>query len=163
MGEWEILKVSLHSWQRDVNPVILWRTPPPSSLYCLPPFFKIWSPPPPLSCHLQLPLLLLLSYFFGWMAHLIWCATLLNDNMDLYMSSLSTLVPEGPWYVFYTTRHQVCWGLTHNMVFYWYSNLISYTHTSTKTAHSGASGFTHTYSYIFAPVVMCSQQLPLLH
>ena len=41
------------------------------------------------------------------------------------MLSLGTLVPERPCYVFYATRHQVYWGLTHNVVFRWYSDLTS--------------------------------------
>ena len=31
----------------------------------------------------------------GWSRH-VWFAILLNDAMDLHMSSLGTLVPEGP-------------------------------------------------------------------
>ena len=84
--------------------------------------------------------------------------------MDLQMSSLSTLVPEGPWCVFYLTRCQVYQGLANNMVFYWYSDLISpHTNTQTHTVHSGASRQTDPYKYIFITPVMCSQQLPLLH
>ena len=73
--------------------------------------------------------------------------------MDLHMSSLSTLVPEGCCCVFYASKCQVYWGLTHNMDFtgtlIWY-----HTHATTKTdtAHSG-----------FSPPVKCLQQLPLLH
>ena len=37
--------------------------------------------------------------------------------IDLHMSSLRTLVPEGLGYVFYATRCQVFYGLTHNGVF----------------------------------------------
>ena len=96
-----------------------------------------------------------------WSRH-IWCAILLNDNTDLHMSSLGTLVPEGPWCVFYVTRRQVYWGLTHNVVFtgtlIWY-----HTHKHTHKAHSGASRLTHPYKYLFTPPVMCWQQLPLLH
>ena len=54
---------------------------------------------------------------------LMWCAILLNDNMDLHMSSLGTLVPEGPWYVFYAARCQVYGGLIYNVVFYWYPDI----------------------------------------
>ena len=84
--------------------------------------------------------------------------------MDLVrMSSLGALVPEGPWYVFYTTRYQVYWGLTCNVVFYWYSDLILHTHTHTHTntcrAHSGASRLTHPCKYKFTPPVMCSSYL----
>ena len=57
---------------------------------------------------------------------------LLNNIMNLHMSSLGTLVPEVPWWVFYTTRHQVYWCLTHNVAFCWYSDLISHTRTNTQ-------------------------------
>ena len=56
-----------------------------------------------------------------------------NDNIDLHMPNLGTLVPEGPWCVFYATRIQVYWGLTHNVVCYWCSDLISHTQTHTDT------------------------------
>ena len=60
-----------------------------------------------------------------------WCAVLLSI-MDLCMSSLGTLVPEGPWGVFYATRCQVYWGLTHSVVLLlilWFD----ITHTNTHT------------------------------
>ena len=90
-GGWEIFKVSLPSWQRDAKPV-LYEDPP------------ILSPPPPhTSLSLQTPTPTVLSVVLflwqnGW-SHHIWCAILLNDNMDLHMFSLGTLVPEGSWYV----------------------------------------------------------------
>ena len=117
-------------------------------------------------------------------------AILLNDKMDLHvmyymmiytyhglyiMWSLGNLVPEWPWCVFYATRCQVYWGLTHNLVFYWYSDLIlhkhkhtnthtyTHTHTHTQRACSGASRLTHPYKHIFTPSVLFSQQLTLLH
>ena len=95
----------------------------------------------------------------------IWCAILLNDIMDLHMSSF------GSWCVFYATRRQVCWGLTHNVVFCWYSNLISHTQTHTHTnthththTHTckdtqythGASRLTHPHKYIFIQPAICS-------
>ena len=162
MGGWAIFKVSLHSWQRDANPPIFWR--PPYIAY--PPFFQILyipfppnslSPPTPTPTGLSVVLFLWIN---GWSSH-VWCAILLNYNMDLHMSGLCTLVPEGPWCVFYVTRRQVYWGLTHVVVFYWYSDLIS--RTQTHTAHSGASRLTHSYKYIFTPPAICSQQLPLLN
>ena len=70
----------------------------------------------------------------------IWCATLLHDNMDLHMQSLGTLLPEGPWcvfYAFYATRHQAYWGLAHNVIFYWYSDLISHTCKHTHSTRRG--------------------------
>ena len=128
MGGWGIFKVSLHSWQRGTNSPILWRP----LLYCLPtlPSFQILSKPTP-SPHFPVasnPTLTVLSVILflwlkGWSRH-IRCATLLNDNMDLHMSSLGTLVPRTrrtliPQCVFYATRRQIYWGLTHNVVFYW--------------------------------------------
>ena len=62
-------------------------------------------------------------------------AILLNDNMDLHMLSLGTLVSEGQWCMFYATRHQVYRGLTH-MFFYWYSN-ITYTHANSHSTLRG--------------------------
>ena len=59
----------------------------------------------------------------------------LNDDMDLHMSSLGTLVPEGPWCVFYVTR------LKSDTMWFFTVTLIS--HTQTNTVHSGASRLTH--------------------
>ena len=74
----------------------------------------------------------------GWWCH-IWCAVLLNDNMDLHMSSLGTIVPEGPWCVFYATGHQIYVGLTCNVFFtgtlIWY-HMTNTTHTHAHTQHT---------------------------
>ena len=123
MGGWEI-----YSWERGANPVILWKpsilsttllvqilsTPLPTSL----------SPPTPTPNALSVVIFLRRNRW-SWY---IWCTFLLNYNMDLHMSRLGTLVPEGPWYWVYATRHQFYWGLTHTF-FYWYSDLISHTKT----------------------------------
>ena len=140
-----------------------------------------WVPPPPLfeilsNHHPALPQfpvspthtrtvlsVLLFLFLNGWSGH-IWCAISLNDNMDLHISSLGTLVPEGPWCVFYATRCQVYWDLKNNVVFT--GTLIGYhTHknTQTHTTRSEASRLTHPWKYTLTPPVMCSQQLPLLH
>ena len=121
------------------NPVILWRPPPhPNIAYPHTPFSNFvhtpptptsLSPPPPAPTVFSVAMFLWLN---GWSRH-IWCAILLNDNMDLYMSSLGTLVPEGPWCVFHETRRQVYWSLTHSVVFYWYSDLISIAHNTQHT------------------------------
>ena len=103
---------------------------------------------------------MLFLWLNGWSRH-ISCAILLNDNMGVHISSLGILVPERSWCVSFAIRCQIYWGLTHNVVFYWYPDLIS--HTQAHTAHSGASRLTHPYKYMFAPSVVCSQQLPLLH
>ena len=83
------------------------------------------------------------------------------------MLSLGTLVPEAPWCVFYATSCQVYRGLTHTAysgdtllvtgTVTWYQ-----THTQTHT-DPGAGRLTHLYNYILTPLVMCSQQLLLLH
>ena len=79
IGGWEIFRVSLHSWQRGANPQFY------KDLPILPtPHLQ---PPPPLFS------VVLFLWLPGWSRH-IWCAILLNGNMDLLMSSLGTLVPE---------------------------------------------------------------------
>ena len=111
-------------------------------------------------------LFLVLSLWLDVWSHHNWWTILLKVIMNLQMSSLGTLAPEAPWYVFYAKRCHVYlsnWGLTHNAVICWYSDLISHTHTQTHTAHSGASRLTHPYKYIFAPTVMCSQQQGLTY
>ena len=123
------------------------------------------SPPNPTTTALSVVIFLWLN---GWSCH-IWCAILLNDNMDLHMSNLCTnLLPERPWCMFYATRHQIYRDLTHNVVFYWYSDLIWHTHTHTHTrTHTHTKTHKHTLThpnkYIFTPSATCSQQLPLPH
>ena len=114
---------------RGVHTSLFYEDPP-----ILPtPIFQILSSHalPPLFC----PTLTALSFvFFGWMGdRATFGVILLNDIIDLYMLSLGTLVTEGPWFVFYATRHQVYLGLTHNVFFCWYSDLISHTYTQTQT------------------------------
>ena len=82
-------------------------------------------PPTSLSSQTPTPIVFSVALFIWlneWSGH-IWCAILCNDKMDLHMSSLHTLVPKGPWCVFYATRCQVFWGLTHEIC---YSDLISH-------------------------------------
>ena len=86
-------------------------------LHCLPLFFKFCQNPAPPPCHLQslTLLLILLSCFFDWMDH---CATF--DVLFYLMISYQWMCISGalgPWYVFYATRHQVYWGLTHDLAF----------------------------------------------
>ena len=110
----------------------------------------------PLLCHLQPPpaLPILFSCFFSWMGDDSRCdAILLNDNMDLYMLSLGTIVPEGPWCVFYATRHEVYWGLIYNMVFYWYPDLISHK----RTQHTQRPVYQHTHINIYLHYLLCAQ------
>ena len=109
----------------------------------------------------------LLHWLKGWWCH-IWCPILLNDIMDLQMCNCGTLLPEGPWCAVHATRHQLYWGLIHNVIFCLYSDLISHTHAHARTrarAHTHttqASIITHSYKCIITPPVMCSQQLSLL-
>ena len=91
----------------------------------------------------------LFHWLNGWSRH-IWYAILLNDNMDLQISSLGTLVPKGPWCVFYATRRQVYWGLTHMFftgTLIWY---YTHTHTHTHTTHTHTTHtHTHTHTHIY--------------
>ena len=73
----------------------------------------------------------------------------INDNIDLHMSRLGNLVPEGPWCVFYATRCQVYWSLTHNVAFYCYSDLISHTLKHKHTHHIQGSVDWHTHINIY--------------
>ena len=166
---WKVFCVfSLHSWQRGPNPPNLWKTP----YIAYPSLFSSFvQPPPPF---LSLPtldptalfvaLFLVLFWLNGWSLH-IWVAILLNDIMDIHISSLGTFVPEGRWCVFYATRRQVYWGLTHNKILCWYSDLISHTqtHAHRDTQHTQRPVTTRPYKYIITPIVVCSQQLSLLH
>ena len=120
-------------------------------LYCLTntPFSNCSHPPSQhtgtsLSSQTSTPAVLSVVLFLwlnGW-SHCIWCAILLNDDMDLHMwSLLGNLVPEGTWCVSYATRCKVDSGLTHNVVFYWYSRFdITQTHKLTSI-HSTIRGY----------------------
>ena len=80
------------------------------------------------------------------------------------MPSLDTLIPEGPYCVFYASKHQAYWGLTQNMVFYYYSALISHTQThTTHVTYTGAKRLIHPCKYILTLPVKCSQHLSVLH
>ena len=124
----------MHSWQKDPNPLI-YKDPPilPTS----PPkkniFFSMFVHPTILltpvgvgdHCY---------SCCLASLAEWVIVPYLLTDIMDLHLLSLNSSVTKGPWHVIYATRHQVYWGLTHNVVFCWYSALISHTqkHIHTK-------------------------------
>ena len=164
MGGWKIFKVSWSSWQRGANSTILWRPlfiayPPPLQFFSNPPSpLTSLSPPTPTLTVFSAVLFLWLN---GW-PNQIWCAILFNDNMDLHMSSFGTLVPKGPWCVFYATRCQVYCSLTKCsfLLVLWLDS----TYKQTHRVNSGASRLTHPYTHIFTPLpVMCSQQLLLLH
>ena len=131
-----------HSWKRGPNP-LFYEDPP---ILSTPLFFQILStfplPPflsPPTPTPTALPVVLFL-WLNVWLCH-IWCAILLNDIMDLHMLSLGTFVPERLWCALHATRDQVYWGLTHNVVFCWYSDLTSHTHKHThKKTYSTLTG-----------------------
>ena len=149
MGNFWSLSLAEACWSPYFLPI-----PPPFSNFVEPPSLTFLSPPTPNPrCSFCCPVSLA-----EWviMLHLM-CN--FNGSMDLHMSSLGILVPEGPWYVFFATRCQGYWSLTHNVDFYWYSDLIWHTHTNTQahTPDSGSSRLTHPYKYIFTPPVMCSQ------
>ena len=145
-------KVSLYSWQRGANAPILWRLP----ILPTPSFSNFVHPLPPLPCCLQphphCSFCCLLYLAEGWSCH-ISCA--IDDNMDLHMPSLVTLVSEGPWCVFYATRSQVYWGLTH-VVFYWYSDLISHTQTHKYTQHTQGLVHWHSHLNIYLNYLLCA-------
>ena len=136
------------------------KTGPPYIVYPPPPFISSFSQPPlPCRRQSQTTLLFLLSCFFGWMGDCAIFDELFYLMVNLFMPNLGTLVLERPSCVFCATRCQVYWGLTHDVFFCWYSDLIS--HTQTHTAHSGASRLIHHINIYLHH--MCSQQLFLLH
>ena len=127
-----------------------------NSAYIASPLFLKFCPTP-LCCRLQPPprySFCCLGFFWlnGWSRH-IWCAILLNDVMDLHMSSLSILVPEGHWCVFYATRRQVYWGLTHNVVF---AGTLIWYHTHTNTQHTQGPLDWDTHINIHLHHLLCS-------
>ena len=122
-----------------------------------PNFFKFCPTPVTNRFQASSPLLFLRPCFFGWMGD---CATFdvlfyPNDIMGLYMRSVGTLILEGRCYVFYEKK--VYWGLTHNVVFYWYSDLISHTYKPKDMHHTQGpiDWYTHVNIYL--------HQLPCAH
>ena len=138
-GLWKNFKISWHSRQRGTNPPIIRK----------PPFFKT-----SLHCHF----LQLLPHFsfcwpVSWWSNHIWCAILLNDNKDLQMLGLDTIVPEGPWCVFYATRVKFTevWHML--FFFYWYSDFVI---THTNTYHTLGQLDWHTHMNIFLHHLLCA-------
>ena len=136
-------KFFLRTWQRDANPIILWRPPYIAS----PPFLKFCPPstPAPLPFPLQPP------------PHFLWCAISLDGNMDLYMSSLGTLVPGGAWCVFYATKRRAYCGLTHSVVstgpLVWFH---THTHTHANTQHTQEPVDDHSHINIYLHHLLCA-------
>ena len=142
-----------------------------------PPLFKILStplPPPPTHAHTHTfthtythpatpnptPSLLSVVLFLWlnrWSRH-IWCAIVLNDNIDLHMSSLSTRRT-----LMCVFCNNVSSLLSSDILWFLLVLWFDITYTQTHTTHPGVSRLSHPYKYIFTPPVMCSQQLPLLH
>ena len=113
-------------------------------------------PSPSLPCHLQPrpQLFFLLSCFFGWMGD--------HATFDV----LFYLMIIWPWYqkdldvcfmqqgVRFTEVWHIMWFFTGTPIWY---------HKRTNTLHSGAIRLTHSSKCIFVPLVMCSNELPLLY
>ena len=79
-----------HSWQRSRNPLFYKALP---LLYYLPSFFKFCSTPLPVTSnpHAHYTFCCLVSLAELVLRH-IWCATLLNNIMDVHLSNLRTLM-----------------------------------------------------------------------
>ena len=85
----------------------------------------------------------LFLYLNGWLCHISW--VILLNIMNLRRMSLGNFVPGRPYCVFYATRHQVYWGLTHDANFccYWFDITHIQTQKNKQTAHSGVNILTH--------------------
>ena len=96
MGEWEILGNSLHTWLTEGCWASYFMKTPPM----LPTPFSNFGQP---SLYPNLPVTSNSHshYPFCCSVSLAVCVITLHDNMDLHISSLGILVPEGPWCVFY--------------------------------------------------------------
>ena len=143
---------------RGLLSVLFYEDPLPTPMLPTRPFSNFCQPSPPSRTCLSPPTptvivfsVVLFLWLNGWSHHI---------NMDLHISSLGTLLPEGPWCVSYARRHQVYWGLKQCG----FSLVLGFDITrKTYTAQSGASRLTHPYKFLFKWPVICSQQLPLLH
>ena len=147
--------VSLHSWQRGSNLTLLWRPP-----YCLTPFSNLPFPislSPLTSTPIVFSVVLFL-WLNGRSRHS-WCAILLNDNMDLHMSSMYLRNRRTLMCVLCNKassrllRSDTCGFL----LVLWFD----ITNTQTHTTHSGASRLAHPCKCIFTPLVICSKELLL--
>ena len=71
-------------------------------------------------------------------------------TLVLYLSTVRTLQ------CVLCNKASVCWGLTHDLAFCKYSDLISYIHKQRHMAHTGAYRLTHAYKYTLILPVTCS-------
>ena len=113
-------------------------TPPPFSIFA-PPFFLVTSNPP-----FTVLSVVLFLWLNGWSYH-IWCAILVNGSTHVETQYLCT---RRPWCVFYVTRCHVYWGLTHNMFFYWFPDLISHTNTNAQHTQGPVDWHIHINIYL---------------
>ena len=137
---------------------ILWRPPllpTPFSNFVQPPLSATFNPTH--NAH-SVVLFILLN---GW-SHHIWCATFLNDIIDVQMLSLrtlmrflcnkaSSLLMSDTWCGF---SLPLWFDITH-------AN--NHKHTQRHITHSGGSRPIYPFKHIFTPTVMCSQHLSLLY
>ena len=143
----------MHSQQRASNPYSFMKIP----LYWQPPIFKFCLHPAPcLSSPKSLPPLFTLFFALfiwlnGWSFH-IWCVILFNDVMDLHMLILGTLVPEEPCCVFYTTRHQIYWGL---YIMRFFASTLFWYHTY-KQRHAAQTRVKNTTCYVLTAAICIS-------
>ena len=152
MGGWEIFEVSLHSWQKGSNPPNLWS---PSPILPTPLFSNFVQSPPPTYLLPPNPTpnifsVVLFLWLNGW-SHHIWCAFLLNDNMNLHILSLGTLVPKGPWCMLCNKASSLLRSDTCGF----YSTPIWY-HKHTNT-HNTLRGHWQTHINIYLHHLLCAQ------
>ena len=125
-----------HSWHRVSNsPCVM------KSLLLLPtpPIYILSNPSPPSPPTFTSTAIfdVLFLWLNGWSCHS-WCVILLNDIVDLYMSSLDTLIPEELAMCFvqlgvkFTEVWHIMWLFPDNLIWY-------HTHIHTKT-HSTLRG-----------------------
>ena len=136
-----------NKWQRGTNE---------DPLCCLPALFQILPTPspsfqsPPATTPTVLSIFLFL--LLNGLSYHIRCGILLNYIMDLHMSSLGILVPEGPWCVFSATRCQLYWGLTH-VVFYCCSDFVI---ADRNTQHTQGEVDWHTHINMYLHNLLCA-------
>ena len=149
MGGWEIFSL-FTSWQKGAKPPISWRPPSPTLPIHL---FQVLSNTPPHHStpptHTVLSAVLFL-WLNGWFRH-IWCAIYL---MILWIYTTFTFMQQG-------IKFTEVWQ-THNLVFYWYSDLISHT-TNTHSTFWSQDTSIRTYIYTTCHVLTAATSMNLNH